>query len=180
MVGQGNPQPQPPSPQAASAPPFFFPPATVFFGVALTGAGAAAVVLAGVVAGAATAAVVAGAAFVADAASPDVVDSVAGLASVLASVADVSSFLAPQAPFAAQLDLAPLPSPPGTSVAGELAWLPAHALSTAPEPMTANAAANLFIFMMIFSLWLLAVRWSPSRQRDDCCPLRINIAVVST
>jgi hypothetical protein len=177
MVGQGKPQPQPPSPQAASAPLFFLP--VFFFGVVVVvGAGAAVDVLAGVAAGAATAAGVGAAAFVADAASPEVVDSVAGLASALASFA-ASSFLAPQAPFAAQLALAPLPSPLGTSVAGELAWLPAHALSTAPEPMTAKAAANLLIFMIIFSLWFLVVRCSPPRRRDDSCLVRTNIALVS-
>lgn len=173
MFGQGKPQPQPPSPQAASAPLFFLPPvATLFFGVvvvvaaaavvlagavAVVLAGAAAVVLAGasaavVVAGAAAAAVVAGAVLAADAASPEVVDSVAGLASALAS-AGFSALFPPQAPLAAQLDFASFPAPLGTSVAGELAWLPAHALSTAPEPITAKAAANLLNFMLIVSIW---------------------------
>lgn len=143
-------QPQPPSPHAAVAPGFLTP-ADFFFAVGVVvDAGFAAVV---VVAGAATA-------FVAGAASaPDLVGiasacgaaagaSPAGFAAAASSL-DFSAFAAPQAPFAEQLAFAPCPSPLGTSVAGELAWLPAHAEITAPDPITANAAANLLIFNMI-------------------------------
>jgi hypothetical protein len=115
---------------------------------------------------------------VVEAASPEVFDSVAGLVSAVGS-AGFSALAPPQAPFAAQLALAPLPSPAGTSDAGELAWLPPHALSTAPEPMTANAAANLLIFIVMFSL---CFRSSVDRRRideSDSCPLRMNIVVVS-
>jgi len=165
MDGRSKRQPQPPSPQAASAPPFFVPPATFFFGVVeagaavpvLAGAAAAVVVAGAVVAGAAAAAFAAGAAG-ADAVSAEVFDSVAVVSAVFSVLAP------PQAPFAAQLALAPFPSLAGTSVAGELAWLPAHAVSTAPEPMTANAAANLLIFMVMFSLYFSC---SVDRRRID-------------
>lgn len=154
-------------------------PALVGPAAALVLAGsAAALVFAGSAAALVFAGSVAAAALVADAASPEVFDSVAGLASAEAS-AGLSALAPPQAPFAAQLALAPLPSPAGTSDAWELAWLPAHALSTAPEPMTANAAANLLIFIVMFSLCFQS---SVDRRRideRDSCPLRMNIAVVS-